>query len=62
MQASILRRQEEKGVTEDAMVGWRHGLNGREFEQTIDSMDMSLRVKNGETWHAAVHGVTKSWA
>ena len=32
MQASILRRQEEKGVTEDAMVGWRHGLNGREFE------------------------------
>ena len=32
MQASILRRQEEKGVTEDAMVGWHHGLNGCEFE------------------------------
>ena len=26
-------RQEEKGVTEDEMVGWYHRLNGREFEQ-----------------------------
>ena len=28
------RRQEEKGMTEDEMVGWHHGLNGHEFEQT----------------------------
>ena len=32
----------------------------------IDSMDMSLSkhqeiVKDREAWHAAVHGVTKSW-
>ena len=31
-----------------------------------DSMDMSLskfkeKVKDREAWHAAVHGVTKSW-
>ena len=26
-------RQEEKGVTEDEMVGWHHQLDGREFEQ-----------------------------
>ena len=26
-------RQEEKGMTEDEMVGWHHWLNGREFEQ-----------------------------
>ena len=31
-----------------------------------DSMDMSLSklqdlVKNREAWHAAVHGVTRSW-
>ena len=26
-------RQEEKGMTEDEMVGWYHWLNGREFEQ-----------------------------
>ena len=27
-------RQEEKGMTEDEMVGWHHQLNGHEFEQT----------------------------
>ena len=25
-------RQEEKGTTEDEMIGWHHRLNGREFE------------------------------
>ena len=28
-------RQEEKGVTEDEMVGWHHWLDGREFGQTL---------------------------
>ena len=28
-------RQEEKGVTEDKMVGWHHQLNAYEFEQTL---------------------------
>ena len=28
------RGQEEKGVTEDEMVGWHHWLNEHEFEQT----------------------------
>ena len=27
------RRREEKGMTEDEMVGWHHRLNGHEFEQ-----------------------------
>ena len=27
-------RQEEKGMTEDEMVGWHHLLDGQEFEQT----------------------------
>ena len=27
--------QEEKGATEDKMVGWHHRLNGHEFEQTL---------------------------
>ena len=27
--------QEEKGTTEDEMVGWHHGLSGHELEQTL---------------------------
>ena len=52
-------RQEEKGMTEDEMVGWHHW-----------SMNMSLRklrefVMDREAWRAAVHGVVKNghnWA
>ena len=29
------RRSEEKGMTEDKMVGWHHRLNGHEFEQAL---------------------------
>ena len=28
-------RQEEKGMTEDEMVGWHHWLDGHEFEQAV---------------------------
>ena len=28
-------RREEKGMTEDEMVGWHHQFNGREFEQAL---------------------------
>ena len=31
---SIYLPVEEKGTTEDEMVGWHHRLNGHEFEQT----------------------------
>ena len=38
----------------------------RLLDGIIDSMDMSLSklqetVKDREAWHAAIHGVTKSW-
>ena len=39
--------QEEKGATEDEMVGWHHCLNGHE-------------LKDREAWCSAVHGVMKS--
>ena len=41
-------RQEEKGMTEDEMLGWHHRLDGHEFEQAPGVGD------------AAVHGVAKS--
>ena len=30
---------EEKGATENEMVGWHHRLNGHEFEQTLDDCE-----------------------
>ena len=48
-------RQEGKGIIKDEMVGWHHRLNGHEFEQA------SELVMDRESWHATVHGVTKSW-
>ena len=32
-------RQEEKGMTEDKMVGWHHWLNGHEFEKALEVGD-----------------------
>ena len=47
-------RQEEKGTTEDEMVGWHHGLDGHEFEQAPG-------VGDGQgSLCAAVHGITKN--
>ena len=51
-------RLKEKLVTEDEMAGWLMFMD--------DSKDMNLSkfwetVKDGEAWHAEVHGVTKSW-
>ena len=47
--------QEEKGTTEDEVVGWHHWLNRRKSEQTQGDNE------GQEAWCAAVHGVTKSW-
>ena len=32
-------RQEEKGMTEDEMVGWHHQLNGHDFKQALGARD-----------------------
>ena len=36
--------QEEKGATEDGMVGWPHWLNGHEIEQTLGHSERQGRL------------------
>ena len=43
-------RREEKGTTEDEMVGWQHWLNGHELSKLREM------VMDREAWRAAVHG------
>ena len=44
------RRQEEKGTTEDEMVGWHHRLNECEFEQTLDDGERQGRLMCCSPW------------
>ena len=43
-------RQEEKGTTEDEMVGWHHQLNGHEFEQAPRVADGQGRLACCSPW------------
>ena len=43
-------RQEEKGMTEDEMVGWHHRLNGHEFEQALGDGDGQGRLECCSPW------------
>ena len=45
--------RQEKGTTEDEMIGWHHRFDRHEFEQASG-------VEGQGFWCAAVHGVTKS--
>ena len=47
-------RQEEKGKTEDEIVGWHHRFDGHEFEQAPEL------VMDKEAWRATFHRVAKS--
>ena len=42
--------QEEKGVTEDEMVGWHHRLTGHEFEQTSGDSEGQGRLACCSPW------------
>ena len=42
-------------MTEDEMAGWHHGLN------ELSLSELRELVMDREAWHAAIHGVAKSW-
>ena len=42
--------QEEKGMTEDEMVGWHHQLNRHEFEQTLGDSEGQGRLVCFSWW------------
>ena len=48
-------RREEKGMTEDEMVGWHRWRDGYKYEQALEL------VMDREAWRAAVHGGHKEW-
>ena len=52
-------RQEEKGVTEDEMVGWHHWLM-RWLDGIMNLNKLWEIAKDREVWRAAIHGVAKS--
>ena len=51
-------RQEEKGTTEDEMVGWHHRLNGYEFEQTPGDAEGQGSLACCSPWG---HTVRQDW-
>ena len=47
------RKQEEKGMTEDKMVGWHHHWMGMSLSKLQDM------VKVREAWNSAVHALQR---
>ena len=52
-------RQEEKGTTEDEMVGWHHRLNGHEFEQAPGVGDGQRSLVSCSSWGCKESNVTE---
>ena len=53
--------QEEKGMTEDEMVGWHHRLDGHEFEQTPGDEGQGRTGKPGVLQSVGSQRVGHSW-
>ena len=51
--------QEEKGTTEDEMVGWNHWLNGHEFEQALRVGDRQGGLACHSPWGRKESDVTE---
>ena len=59
------RKQEEKGKTEDEMIGWHHQLNGHEFEQALGDDDGQGSLACCTQWGGKesdmTHGKESAW-
>ena len=53
--------QEEKGTTEDEMVGWHHWLNGHEFEQTPGDSEGQGSFEWLQSWGHKVRTWPSDW-
>ena len=53
--------QEEKGTTEDEMVGWHHQLNGHEFEQALRVCDRQGSLACCSPWGLQRVGHNSNW-
>ena len=51
--------QEEKGTTEDEMVGWHHRLNGRVFGQTLGDSEGQGSLACCSPWGRKESGTTE---
>ena len=54
-------RQEEKGMTEDEMVGWHHQLDGHEFQQALGIGDGQWSLACCSLWVAEINPEWLNW-
>ena len=54
-------RQEEKGMTEEEMVGWYHRLNGHEFEQVLGDGERQGSLVCSSPWSRKSHTQLSNW-
>ena len=54
-------RQEEKGTTENEMIGWHHRLNGHEFEQTLGDSEGQVSLSCYSPWGHKESDMTYQW-
>ena len=52
-------RQEEKGMTEDEIVGWHHRLDGHKFEQTLGDSEGQGSLACCSPWGRRESGMTE---
>ena len=53
------KRRQEKGTTEEEMVGWHHQLDGQEFEQALAVGDGPGSLMSCSPWGHKETRVTK---